>query len=128
MHVFLLHCADIFFPIFHTTFALFNVFGWIWPKTRKLNLFTLVLTAASWFILGMFFGIGYCPLTDWHYRILIKLGHDNLPYSYIQFVTERLTDFHPSPQPTEIVTVAVLCIAFACSLYCNYRDWKASSR
>ncbi|MCK5838377.1 MAG: DUF2784 family protein, partial [Bacteroidales bacterium] len=66
--------ADTFFIIFHTALTLFNLFGWIWQKTRKLNLIILLLTGFSWFGLGIFYGIGYCPLTDWHYRVLRKMG------------------------------------------------------
>lgn len=128
MSTFLLHFGDLFFLIFHAVFALFNALGWIWRKTRKLNLITLLLTAASWFVLGIFYGIGYCPLTDWHYRILYELGHGGLPYSYIQYAIERLTGLQPPPELTHIGTVAVLFIALACSLFYNYRDWKTSQR
>lgn len=78
--------------------------------------------------LGIFYGIGYCPFTDWHYRILYKLGHDELPYSYIQYAVERLTGLHPPAELTEIVTVAALCIALICSCCLNYRDWKVTQR
>src|SRR5665811_299369 len=74
---------DIFFLIFHTFLIFFNLFGWIWKRTRKLNLITLSLTGASWLFLGLSVGtLGYCPLTDWHFKILEKLGKTDLPYSY----------------------------------------------
>jgi hypothetical protein len=125
---FLLQFGDLFFLVFHAVFTLFNALGWTWKKTRRLNLCTLLLTAASWLGLGFFFGIGYCPLTDWHYRILHKLGHDRLPYSYIQYAVERLTGLQPPPELTQIVTVAVLSIALICSCFFNYRDWKLKQR
>jgi len=66
---------DIFFVVFHTSVILFNLFGWIWRKTRKYNLILLVITGASWLILGLIVGtLGYCPLTDWHFDVLEKLG------------------------------------------------------
>ncbi|MCK4992787.1 MAG: DUF2784 family protein, partial [Bacteroidales bacterium] len=80
---------DIFFTFFHTCLVIFNLFGWIWKKTRRLNLICLLLTAASWFILGIFYGLGYCPLTDWHFNILRKLGHTDLPDSYLSFLFTR---------------------------------------
>ena len=55
-----LEFLNIFFFFFHTAIMLFNCFGWIWKKTRRLNLVTLLLTAGSWFILGIWFGWGYC--------------------------------------------------------------------
>ncbi|MCD4791284.1 MAG: DUF2784 domain-containing protein, partial [Bacteroidales bacterium] len=73
---------DTFFVVFHTALIIFNLFGWIWKPTRRLNLITLLLTGASWFILGIFYGIGYCPLTDWHWQVLHKLGIYDVPNSY----------------------------------------------
>lgn len=124
--IFLLQFGDLFFLVFHAVFTLFNALGWIWKKTRKLNLFTLLLTALSWLGLGIFYGIGYCPFTDWHYRILYKLGHGDLPHSYIQYAVERLTGLHPPADLTQIVTVAALFIALICSCFLNYRDWKVT--
>ena len=51
---------NIFFFVFHTVFTLFNMGGWAFPKTRKLHLITLSLTAFSWFILGIWYGWGFC--------------------------------------------------------------------
>jgi len=61
---------DYFFLVFHLGIVIFNLFGWIWPKTRKANLILLLLTAASWFGLGLIYGIGFCPFTEWHWQVL----------------------------------------------------------
>ncbi|MGZ8511472.1 MAG: DUF2784 family protein, partial [Chitinophagaceae bacterium] len=55
---------NIFFFVFHTVFTLFNMVGWIFPRTRKLHLITLSITAFSWFVLGIWYGWGYCACTD----------------------------------------------------------------
>lgn len=99
----------------------FNLFGWILKKTRKLNLITLLLTGSSWFILGIFYGIGYCPLTDWHYKILEKLGHENLPYSYIKFFVHRLTGYDPKAEMVEFLTAALFFLALILSLIFNFK-------
>lgn len=111
---------DIFFVIFHTTLILFNLLGWIWKKTRFANFITLVLTAASWFILGIFYGIGYCPLTDWHFNILRKLGEQGLPGSYIKYLVDRLTGLDFNAQLVDFATVAGLFVALALSIYTNF--------
>lgn len=113
---------DLFFLIFHTALTLFNLFGWIWRRTRKLNLITLLLTFLAWFGLGIFYGIGYCPLTDWHFRVLRKLGETNLPDSYITYIIQRLTGFSPSERIVEIITVALFFLALFLSVYLNFRD------
>lgn len=119
---FLWHAGDIFFILFHSLLVIFNSLGWLWKKTRRLNLITLLLTAGSWFVLGIFYGIGYCPLTDWHFEILRKLGENNLPHSYMRYITERLTGFRPSAVLTESLTAGVFFTALTVSIILNYRD------
>ena len=111
----MLRLLDLFFLIFHTILIFFNLFAWIFRKTRKLNLIILTLTGASWFILGIFYGIGYCPLTDWHFNILKKLGHTNLPNSYIKYLADRLTGLDFNPELVDNTTMILFFIALAIS-------------
>ena len=112
---------DIFFTVFHTCLVLFILFGWIWKKTRKLNLICILLTAASWLFLGIFYGLGYCPLTDWHFNILRKLGYTDLPDSYLSFLFTRLTRLQIEQSLVDAVTMWGLIIALMISLYLNLR-------
>jgi len=114
---------DIFFTVFHTLLVLFILFGWIWKKTRRLNLICILLTAASWLILGIFYGIGYCPLTDWHFSILERLGHTQLPSSYITFLVTRLSGFQPDQGWVDIFTTGGLIIALIASVYFNFKSF-----
>lgn len=122
--MFWLKAGDLFFLIFHTVLTLFNLTGWIWKKARRLNLITLLLTGASWFILGLFYGIGYCPLTEWHFQILEKLGETNLPYSYIDYLVERLTGVDFDAQLVDIATGVGFFLALGISAILNIRNWK----
>lgn len=110
---------DVFFLFFHTAIILFNIFGWIWKKTRKANLVTLLLTGSSWFLLGIFYGIGYCPVTDWHWEVLKRLGDTNLPNSYIKYLFDRITGLNIDATIVEILTVAGFFAALIISLYLN---------
>ena len=114
---------DIFFTVFHTCLVFFNLFGWIWKKTRLLNLISILLTIASWLILGIFYGFGYCPLTEWHFNILEKLGHTDLPDSYLSFLFTRLTTLTIDQSLVDAVTLWGLIIALIISLYLNLRHW-----
>ena len=67
--------ANTLFFVFHVALIIFNLFGWIPKRLRKWNLAALSLTAFSWFALGIFYGFGYCFLTDWHWQIREKLGY-----------------------------------------------------
>ncbi len=96
---------DIFFTVFHSLLVLFILFGWIWKKTRRLNLICILLTAASWLFLGIFYGLGYCPLTDWHFNILRRLGYSDLPNSYLSFLFTRLTGMQIDQNLVDAVTL-----------------------
>jgi hypothetical protein len=116
----MLKSLDIFFVIFHSTLILFNLFGWIFKKTRRLNLVILMLTGLSWFVLGIFYGIGYCPLTDWHFQVLEKLGKPSWSNSYIEYLIERLFDVDISGQLVDKITLIAYIVALLISLLVNF--------
>ncbi|MCF7928068.1 MAG: DUF2784 domain-containing protein [Spirochaetales bacterium] len=120
----LLQTADIFFVCLHTGLILFNTFGWIWRPVRRANLFTLGLTGVSWFLLGIFYGIGFCPLTEWHWQVLEKLGRSGLPRSYTEYLVERLTGMDFQTALVNTVTVTVFFASLAVSLWMNIRMHK----
>ncbi len=115
---------DKFFFVFHSSLILLILFGWMWKKTRLANLIVIVLTAFSWFILGIWYGYGYCPSTDWHWQVRAKLGIRDLPSSYTKFLIDSWTGWDVSQKKVDVVTFFLLVSALAASLYTNIRDWK----
>jgi hypothetical protein len=116
--------ANTFFFIFHIGLIFFNLFGWIPRPTRKWNLITLLLTAFSWFILGIFYGFGYCFLTDWHWQIRDKLGYASDSNSYIHFLLTSLTPISIEERIVDVWTAVFFFLALALSSYVNVRDWR----
>jgi len=116
--------ANYFFYTFHTVLILFNLFGWLHPRLRKLNLISLLLTFGSWFILGLWKGWGYCFLTDWHYRVLRSLGETDMPSSYIAFLVQKITGWTPNPELVDPITVGLALMALLCSIWVNLRKPK----
>lgn len=80
------------FFVGHTLLILFNVVGWAWPATRVAHLVALGLTAFSWFVLGAWYGWGYCLCTDWHFRIRRELGYVDPESSYVQLLARHWFD------------------------------------
>jgi len=116
------HILDIFFVVFHSFLIIFNLFGWIWRKTQIWNLITLLLTGASWLILGWVVGaFGYCPLTDWHFNVLEKLGKTNLPNSYIKYLADRITGLDLNAGIVDKITLYSFTAALIISLAINIR-------
>lgn len=120
----MLEFLDYFFFVFHTVLIFFNLFGWVWKKTRLLNLIVILLTAGSWGILGIWYGFGYCPFTDWHWRVRMELGHEIMTGSYIKFMADALTGMDWDPGTLRIFTVGGLSAALCASLYTNLRDYR----
>lgn len=119
------HILDIFFILFHSSLVIFNLFGWILRKTRIWNLITLTLTGASWLFLGLIVGtLGYCPFTEWHFNILLKLGEQNLPNSYIKYLTDRLTGLDISASLVDKITLYSFLAALFVSILLNIRDLR----
>ncbi|OHD64073.1 MAG: hypothetical protein A2176_08670 [Spirochaetes bacterium RBG_13_51_14] len=114
---------DYFFIAFHSLFTLFNMTGWIWKKTRKAHLTTILLTACSWFVLGIWYGWGYCFCTDWHWQVREALGRPITSDTYIHFLILDITGVNLPPRLVDAVTLAVFVICFFLSVTLNARDF-----
>lgn len=117
---------NIFFFVFHTVFTLFNMSGWAFRKTRRLHLVTLLLTATSWFVLGIWYGWGYCLCTDWHWKVREAIGYDDRSKSYIHFLLLKLTGKDFGTRLVENATLVVFLVCVVLSVVLNYRDRKRS--
>lgn len=112
-----LHIIDYFFFLFHTLLVLFNLFGWIVPRWRFANLITLSLTAFSWFIIGFWYGLGYCLFTDWHWKVRQLLGYHDESNSYIHFLILKITGIKLQESLVDTATVIIFSIACFISIF-----------
>ncbi|HVW12240.1 MAG TPA: DUF2784 domain-containing protein [Mucilaginibacter sp.] len=116
----LLHLADILLTLLHLVIIGFNLLGWIWKRTRRAHLVCVALTAGCWFILGIWFGWGYCPITDLEWNIKEKLGEHNLPNSFIKYYADRLSGTSVSASLVDTVTAVAFFMAALLSVYVNF--------
>jgi hypothetical protein len=119
---------DIGFFTFHTAFMLFVLFGWLWKRTRTAHLIAVGLIVFSWGILGLRYGLGYCPCTDWHWQVRIKLGDTDLPNSYVKFLLDRLTGYHWPAFWVDAAVLALFLGAAVASLVMTVRERKANAK
>lgn len=117
------HLLDWVFLFFHFALILFILFGWIWKRLRIYNLVVIVLTFLSWTVLGIWYGFGYCPFTDWHWQVLWELGHTGLPASYVSYLFQRILNLHLSQTFVDWLTGGLAIVAFIISLILNLRDF-----
>lgn len=120
---------DSFFLYFHLGLTVFNLTGWIWPKTRTIHFIVTSLTLASWLGLGIFYGIGYCPLTDLHWRVREKLGYTDMPASYIKFLVDYFTGWDVNAQLVDHAAAVSMAVVFGVSLYLQVKQrWLKSTK
>jgi hypothetical protein len=112
---------DIVFFVFHTSWIAFTCLGWIWRRTRGWHLVVVSLTALSWFGLGAWYGWGYCPFTDWHWRVRTRLGHHDPP-SYVQLLILELTGIDLGATGADILAVITLAAVAVMSVVLYRRD------
>ena len=120
----LLPALNIAFFVLHTALILFNVFGWAWTRTRRWNLVTLLATVFSWGVLGMWKGFGYCPITDWHWRVREAMGIQETSSSYIVLLVQTLSGWSPPIELANMVAAVALLGSLCLSIGLNVRDWR----
>ncbi|GAA4338456.1 DUF2784 domain-containing protein [Flaviaesturariibacter amylovorans] len=119
---------NVFFFVFHTAWTLFNITGWAFRRTRRLHLATMLLTAGSWFVLGIWYGLGYCACTDWHWQVRAKMGLHDESRSYIHFLLLKITGINFDRGLVEGATLAFFVLSFALSIVLNVRDAQRRKR
>ncbi len=82
----------------------------------------MLLTAGSWFILGIWYGWGYCLCTDWHWQVREQMGIHDRSDSYIHFLFLKLTGIDFDPVLVEKLTLIIFAVCFIFSVWLNIRD------
>jgi hypothetical protein len=111
---------DFLYTLLHLVIIGFNLLGWIWPATRKLHFILVLLTAASWLLLGIWFGMGYCPITDWQWQVKAKLGETNLPVSFIKYYADKISGRSINAAVIDFITASFFAAAALLSVYVNF--------
>lgn len=111
---------DGLFSILHLLIIGFNLFGWLFKATRRIHFWFAMLTLACWTILGIWFGLGYCPITDWQWQIKEKMGEQNLPASFIKYFADKVTGTSINAELIDYLTLGLFLIAIAISIKLNF--------
>jgi hypothetical protein len=122
----MLKLLDILLTCMHLILIVFNLIGWAWHRTRKVHLIAVMLTFVSWFLLGIWYGWGYCFLTDWHWNVKRRLGETDLPNSFIKYAGDHITGLDLDATLVDMVTALMFFAMIAVTMYVNYRQSRVS--
>jgi hypothetical protein len=117
---------NVAFFVLHTAWIAFICLGWMWHRTRAWQLAAALLTALSWGGLGLWYGWGYCPCTDWHWHVRARMGLDDPP-SYIQLLIRELTGILLERGVADALAVVTLTTSTALSVMLRARDRQHSN-
>lgn len=115
----MLYFIDIALFILHISVIVFNLLGWVIPSWRKAHLGLIAITLFSWLVLGIWYGFGYCLLTDVAWDIKRQLGEKNLPGSFITYLANNIFGLAINPLTIDIITVVAFVPAVGLSIYFN---------
>ncbi|MEP6595626.1 MAG: DUF2784 domain-containing protein [Ginsengibacter sp.] len=120
----MLYFLDALLTLLHVTIITINLFGWILPATRRFHFVFILITSFCWFILGIWFGMGYCPITDWQWKVKEQLGERNLPASFITYYVNKITHKTFSDGFINVFTLICFLVAAMLSVYFNFIKGK----
>ena len=112
------------FFAFHTLLIGFNMTGWAWRRTRRAHLVVLGLTVFSWTVLGIFFGWGYCPCTDWHFQVRRRRGIEVPESSFIQLLAGDLFGLRLGHRTSNALAVGVLAAIVIATAATWALEWR----
>lgn len=115
-----LKLLDFLLTIFHLLIISFNLLGWISIKTRKLHFVFVLITAVCWIGLGYWYGLGYCPVTDWQWQVKTQLGEHDLPNSFIKYYVDQIIGTNTNAVFIDIITATCFFLAAVISVYVNF--------
>lgn len=122
----MLQLLDFLFFVLHCFIISFNLTGWMWQYTRRWHLALVTLTIFSWLVMGMWYGLGYCALTDWHWQVKRALGETNLPHSFLTYLFNDIMGMGLKDSFIGWGAGIALAVVTLLSIIFNVRDYRRS--
>ena len=118
----MLHFLDALLTTVHLLVICFNLFAWIPLRTRRAHLWGAGITLGSWIGLAPWFGLGYCPITDWQWEVKARLGERALPNSFVKYYADKLAGSDISPSAVDAWTAGLFAASIIASVALHLRD------
>lgn len=106
--------------IIHLSIIGFFLFAWFLPEYRVLHLILSFSIFFSWFGLGLFYGFGYCLVTDIQWKLKKESGYDpETPY-YIKYIVDKATGANINSKLSNMVTTYTFFVISILSIVLFY--------
>jgi hypothetical protein len=92
-----LKLLNIIFHLIHLSIIIFFLFGWMFERLRFAHFILSLLILLSWCGLGIFFGFGYCLVTDIQWKIKKLLKEEPNTEFYVKYMVDKLTGLNTNP-------------------------------
>jgi len=113
----MLVAADWLLTVVHLVVIAAFMFLWIPKSTVRLHRWIVGLTAASWLVLGYFYGLGYCFLTDLQWHVKRALGVRRLPGSFVKYAADFVTGSDLPPKLVDAIAGLVFFLGCGAALW-----------
>ena len=123
----MLHFLNIAFFVVHNLLLVFNLLGWIWPRTRRMHLFALGATLFSWLVIGAWCGWGYCLCADWHFQVRRQLNIHGGESNHTQMLFHQILGLSVTPSFADMVSAGALIMVLIATAVVWVRQLKANS-
>ncbi len=92
-----LKLLDFLLHLIHLSIIGFFIFGWLIESTRIAHFILSLLILISWCGLGIFFGFGYCLVTDIQWKIKKRLNQIPTTEFYIKYILDKMSGLNINP-------------------------------
>lgn len=117
-----LNLLNIFFHIMHLSIIFFFLFGWLFITTQEAHFVLAVFILASWYGLGIYFGFGYCLVTDLQWKIKKLLGQAPPTEFYVKYMIDKITGLDTNPTIINGLTTSIYFAILILSVFIKAKN------
>ena len=111
----MLAVLDWLLTVVHVGVVLAVLLLWIPRATWRWHYRLVALVAFSWLVIGLYKGaLGYCFLTDMHWRVKHARGVGRLPGSFLKYMADSISGTDVAPRLVDAIAGAAfvgICLA-----------------
>ena len=114
--IYIYRLLDICFHFIHLGIIFFFLFGWMFDTTIVVHLLLSFAILFSWVVLGIFYGFGYCLITDIQWKIKKLLSEEPSTKYYVKYMLDKMSGKNMNEKVVDKMTTYIYFSIFLISL------------